>query len=44
MKANEKKQYVIPKMTVYNMERPMILAGSGDTRSEELERSDYEWY
>ena len=43
MKANEKKQYVIPKMTVYNFERPMILAGSTQNQTEGLNREEYEW-
>lgn len=43
MKANEKKQYVIPQMTVYNMERPMILAGSSNGDTDGLNKENYEW-
>ena len=43
MKEIEKKKYVMPKMAIYNIESPQLLAGSGNGETERLNEENYEW-
>ena len=43
METKEKKIYQSPTMTVYEISRTQILAGSGQGKTEPLGEEDYRW-
>ena len=43
MEKKEKKIYQSPTMTVYEISRTQILAGSANAETEQLEAEDYTW-